>query len=282
MHAFDDGEKNPRVRVLYACRTVPHAKVGRHSLDDGVQRRIEQAYPALQFDWPKLLKEAAASAPRPERTDPRATEPRGKQRRERKPRTQTSQVPWVPSVPQVPQVPFAEPAVPEVLVQEVQTPEPVERDGMSAEPETIETPEPLEPITEPVDWTPLDEPEEPEPEEPAEPGTEPGEPMEPREPVEPLQVPEVHVGPLLVDRAWPVVGLIGPDRALILRGRYIELAHRILSRISSPADRARLVREAARLNPENWKTDEDARAGVAAFEEAHGRLAEQLRRQPPV
>lgn len=258
MHAFDGAEKNPRVRVLYASRTVPHARVGRQSIDEGVQRRIEQAYPSLTFDWPRLLKEAAASAPRPERPDPRANEPRGKQRRERKARPQSrTQPPQVPSGPRVP-------SVPQVRFQGSQVQE------------TIETPEPLEPITELVEWTPL------EPLEPVEP-VEPIEPVEPVEPVEEPEVPEVPaIGPLSVDRAWPVVSVIGFDRALILRGRYIELAHRVLSRVSSPAERNRLLREAGRLNPESWKTEEQARAGIAGFDEAYARLAEQLRRQPPV
>jgi hypothetical protein len=163
----------------------------------------------------------------------------------------------------VPDVRFT---VPEVLVQQVQEAEPLE----TADAETMEAPEPLDPITELVEWTALDEPE-PEPE----PRTEP---MEPADPVEPGEPPAPFViGPLEVDRAWPVVGLVGADRALILRGRYIELAHRVLSRVSSPADRNRLLRDAVRLNPETWTTDDQAREGVAGFEAAYSRLAEQLR-----
>jgi hypothetical protein len=98
--------------------------------------------------------------------------------------------------------------------------------------------------------------------------------MEPEEPMEP--------GPLVVDRAWPAVDVLGEERALILRGRYIELAHRVLSRVGDPGERRRLFREAARLNPEGWQTPEQARAGAAAFEEVYRSLAEQLRRQSPV
>lgn len=280
MHAFEGAEKNPRVRVLYACRTVPHAKVGRLSLDEGVQRRIEQAYPSLKFEWPRLLKEAAASAPRPERPDPRTTgEPRGKQRRERKGGTRGQQVPQVPSVAHVPKVRFPVPGVPQV--QQVQPVQPIAEPAETPEaleiPEAIETPEPLEPVTELIEWTALEELDpaaEPEPEPEPEPRTEPGEPLERAEPVEPLVF---SVGPLVVDRAWPVVGLIGADRALVLRGRYIELAHRVLSRVSSPAERNRLLREAIRLNPETWTTEDQAREGVAGFEAACSRLAEQLR-----
>ena len=50
MHAFEGtggstgsggSSRTARVRVLYACRTVPYAKVGRMTIDETVQRRIE-------------------------------------------------------------------------------------------------------------------------------------------------------------------------------------------------------------------------------------------------
>ena len=244
MHAFEGAERNPRPRVLYACRTVPYAKVGRMTIDESVQRRLEIAYPALTFDWPKLLKEAAQSAPRPERGEQRQ-EPRrvkGKQRRER------TKAPSVPQVPQVPQVP----KVPKV-------------------PKEPDPPEPLEQVTELIEWSGA-----------LEPVTEPAEPAERVEPMEPeVHVPEV-VPNLSVDAAWPVVGEVGPDRALILRARYIELASKVLSRVSEPDQRQRLFREAARLNPETWRTAEEVRAALEAFETSYERVAEQLRRQPPV
>jgi len=248
MHAFEGAEgggpqaRSPRPRVLYACRTVPYAKVGRMTIDESVQRRIESAYPNLTFDWPRLLKEAAQSAPRPERPDARQ-ERKGKGRKKGEPRTQ---VPKVPRVPEVPEVRFAVPQVQEV------------------------PPEPLEPVTELIEWSADAEPEP----EPSEPGTEPAEPMEP---VEPVSVP-----PLTVDPSWPVVRVAGPDRVLILRGRYIEIASRVLSRVADEAEQRRLFRDARRLNPETWTTDEQVREGLGAFEDVYARLAEQLRRQRPV
>lgn len=256
MHAFEGGGgRAPRPRVLYACRTVPYAKVGRMAIDESVQRRIETAYPALTFEWPKLLKEAAQSAPRPERTDAR----QDRNARGRKPRPEpgtrgakASQVPRVPRVPLVPEVRFEVP-VPD------DTPEPAEPDSLEST-----APEPLASTSELIEWDPEPEPE-------------PERRTEPTEPLVPLSV-----GPLLVDRAWPVVEVIGEERTLILRGRYIEIAHRVLSRVADPAERHRLFREAARLNPEEWQTPEQARAGAATFEEVYRGLAEQLRRQPPV
>ena len=92
----------------------------------------------------------------------------------------------------------------------------------------------------------------------------------------------VLVPPLTVSAAWPAVKVAGAERALILRGRFIEIASRILSRVDDPAQQQRLFRDAQRLNPETWQTDEQATQALAAFEEVYARLAEQLRRQRPV
>ena len=255
MHAFEpDGRGRPR--VLYACRTVPYARVGRAPIDDSVQRRIETAYPNIGFDWPRLLKDAAASAPRPEKPDTRNEPRKGRGRdRERKPKPVRAEVPQVPHVPSVPQVRFQAPVDEPVAL--------------------------VEPPASALAATPEPEPE-PEPE-PTEPGTESVEPMERTEPEErsvPVQVPET-IGPLMVDRAWPVVGLVGESRALVLRGRYIEIANRVLSRVEDAAEQRRLSADAARLNPEGWKTDEQARAGVDGFDSAYDAIAARIRQQQP-
>jgi hypothetical protein len=95
--------------------------------------------------------------------------------------------------------------------------------------------------------------------------------------MEPLE----RIGPLFVDRAWPVVGVIGEGRALVLRGRYIEIANRVRSRVDDADEQRRLSAEAARLNPEGWKTDEQARAGVAGFDAAYDAIAARIRQQQP-
>jgi hypothetical protein len=96
----------------------------------------------------------------------------------------------------------------------------------------------------------------------------------------PVPTTPAEIGALTVDRAWAVVAIVGSDRALVLRGRYIELAHRVLSRVSSPAEQSRLMREVSRLNPESWQTEQEARTALAGLESAYTRLAEQLRQQP--
>src|SRR5688500_17482926 len=227
MHAFEpDGRGRPR--VLYACRSVPYARVGRAPIDESVQRRIETAYPNIGFDWPRLLKDAAASAPRPEKSDTRNEPRKGRGReRERKPKAARAEVPLVP------QVRFQEPV--EAPAAELDAPAPV----------VASMPEP-----------------------------------EPEKPTEPL-VPEIPetIGALMVERGWPVVGIIGEARALVLRGRYIEIANRVRSRVEDAGEQRRLSAEAARLNPEGWKTDEQARGGVAGFDAAYDAIAARIRQQ---
>lgn len=264
MHAFDAPEGNagnarsPRPRVLYACRTVPYAKVGRMSIDESVQRRIETAYPNLTFDWPRLLKEAAQSAPRPERPEARQERKgRGKRKEARasEPRAQIQKGSEVRPVRPV-----------RGQVRSVQEGR-EGRDTPEVQEEVHESPEPLEPVTELIEWS-ASEPAEPE-----------GEPTEP-ENIETHEVPTAP--PLTVAPSWPAVEVGGMERTLILRGRFIEIASRILSRVSDPAEQRRLFREAERLNPETWRTAEEARDRMAAFEATYARLAERLRRERPV
>lgn len=222
MHAFETGgEGRPRPRVLYACRSVPYARVGRAPLDESVQRRIATAYPHLDFDWPRLLKEAAASAPRPEKPDKRDEPRKGRGRdRERKPRKD-------PARPQTPQV-------------------------------SQQAPQAL-----PAPSAPVPQPDQP--------------------PAARTHEPDVEsIGPLTIDPSWPAVSLIGETGTLVLRGRYIELAHRVLSRVEDETERRRLLMEAARLNPEGWRTDAEARAGIDRFDAAYDALAARLRPQPGV
>ncbi len=124
--------------------------------------------------------------------------------------------------------------------------------------ESIEALEPLEPITELIEWDP---------------------PTQPTQPAQPL---DLTIGPLFVNPSWPIVAVSGADRALIYRGRFIEIANRVTSRAEDPATRQRLLGETARLNPEGWVTEDEARAAAAGFDAAYDRIAAELRRSQPV
>jgi hypothetical protein len=68
-----------RSRVLYWFRTPPGVKVGRTALDEEVLRQIERANPAIEFDWPRILKGQGApgdAAPRDSGRDEWRRQPR--------------------------------------------------------------------------------------------------------------------------------------------------------------------------------------------------------------
>lgn len=44
-----------RPEVLYWFRTPPHVQFGREALDDGTMKAIEENFPYVEFDWPKIL-----------------------------------------------------------------------------------------------------------------------------------------------------------------------------------------------------------------------------------
>ena len=54
VHTFRKGGK-PHSLVLYWFRSPPNVRVGRLAIDDDTIRTIEELYPDLAFDWPKLL-----------------------------------------------------------------------------------------------------------------------------------------------------------------------------------------------------------------------------------
>jgi hypothetical protein len=75
-----------RPEVLYWFRTPPHIQVGKDPLDDGTMKVIQENFPYVKFDWPKIFeKKPPPSIPkadddsRPRRRQKLRTEPkRGK------------------------------------------------------------------------------------------------------------------------------------------------------------------------------------------------------------
>jgi hypothetical protein len=64
LHSTHPGE---RPRVLYWYRTAPGVRVGRPPLDEDAIRAIEEQYPDIEFDWPRILEESTTLAPEVER-----------------------------------------------------------------------------------------------------------------------------------------------------------------------------------------------------------------------
>jgi hypothetical protein len=51
-----------RTRLLYWYRTPPNVRVGREPFDESVRRALEAQYPAVQFDWRKIVETPIPSA----------------------------------------------------------------------------------------------------------------------------------------------------------------------------------------------------------------------------
>ena len=110
----------------------------------------------------------------------------------------------------------------------------------------------------------------------------PAKPASPARPASPASPALPALPALFVDKSWAAVEALGEMRTLVLRGRYIELANRILSRVEDPAEQRKLWDEAARLNPEGWTTAEHARDAVVGFDAAYEAIASRIRQQPAV
>jgi hypothetical protein len=44
-----------RPEILYWFRTPPHIQIGRNPLDDGTMKVIQENFPYVKFDWPKIF-----------------------------------------------------------------------------------------------------------------------------------------------------------------------------------------------------------------------------------
>ncbi len=80
------GKTHPE--VLYWFRTPPHLQYGREALDDGTMKAIQENFPYVKFDWPKILerKQPQSNAKpdddsRPPRRQKQRTDPKRSRRK---------------------------------------------------------------------------------------------------------------------------------------------------------------------------------------------------------
>jgi len=62
LHAGTSRGEKDRPRLLYWFRTPPHLKVGRTPFDEDAMRLLEDQYPAVEFDWSRLLETPTPSS----------------------------------------------------------------------------------------------------------------------------------------------------------------------------------------------------------------------------
>ena len=92
VHTFRRRGKS-RSQILYWFRSPPNVKIGRAALDADTVRSIEECYPDLAFDWPKILLRKAPPSPPPDedrgrrrrRSPTRSARPRGTTRVKQRP-----------------------------------------------------------------------------------------------------------------------------------------------------------------------------------------------------
>jgi hypothetical protein len=110
-------------------------------------------------------------------------------------------------------------------------------------------------------------------------GDEEKEPPYPGPPPTPVSAPP----PLPTDPINPAHAQLGSEGLARLRARYGELMAAIARRVTDPERQDRLRDEAARLNPDNWVTDDEVRQALeqyeAVFESLRGVIAGSGRRR---
>jgi len=86
-----------------------------------------------------------------------------------------------------------------------------------------------------------------------------------------------------VDDEWrhPVSVLMGDEMLARLRGRYTEIQVRIAEKWSDLAKRDSIKARAENLNPDSWRTFEDAVRGIERFEAEAQEIKNLLGRRPP-
>ena len=154
-------------RLLYWFRTPPGVRVGRAALDEEAIRLLETHNPDVQFDWARLLKEAAPEPPRREREGRDAREGRDRDRRDRRDARPPRPRPMETSAAAAPPLPTPEAAEEMQELAEAAEARATEHAEVVFAAELEREPEPLEPL----------------------------EPAEPAEPAEPVSAAAVRLGP---------------------------------------------------------------------------------------
>ena len=85
------------------------------------------------------------------------------------------------------------------------------------------------------------------------------------------------------DEPWqhPVVTLMGEEMLARLRARYAEIKVRIAEKRTDPETRVSVSERAEGLNPDRWKTTEDAVRGIERFQTEADAIKAALGRRPP-
>ncbi len=248
LHAFRT-EGKARPRMLYWFRTPPDVKVGRLPLDKEAIRAVEANNPNLTFDWNKMLKvraslqadQRARAQPRPSRKRRTAGSAEPSQAPGSKRRRAGERPATVPTVAAVTDTPAESSVLEETATV---TPAGALNDAAAdVDADVAEAAAHLEAVAEGDDAASLS-----------------GD----REVAE-----------------HPVVTLMGGETLARLRARYAETQARIAEKLVDPEARDTMHARAEALNPDLWKSIEEAVKGIEQFEAEVDAIQAQIGRRPP-
>lgn len=262
LHTFRrEGHSHPR--LLYWFRTPPGVGVGRHPLDERAIRAIEESYPNLSFDWSKMLQ--VRPPPPPEERRRTRSEKSRKQpaKREAAPRRSRSDRQGKAAREKAPVEVPREPSEDAAPVDSL-APRQVESDVPVDVPAYI-APDVHAPDVHEADVHEMDAHDDPNDAEQA------------LEALEDAAVVESRAEP------WehPVVTLMGAEMLTRLRARYAAIQVRIAEKPTDPEALESIQERAEALDPDRWKTVEDAVQGIERFETEADAIKNTLGRRPP-
>lgn len=231
-------------------------------------RLLEQHNPDVDFDWPRLLREAPQDPnARRDRDRDRDRDPRERDRRERRDQRPPRPRPLDTTAAAVP-------PAPPPIIREATAEAAEERAAAHAD-------------------RVLNEPED-----------EPMEPLEPLEPLESESLAVTHGEPLAADHAEyveyaaaslaqpahdepsepplpPAASRLGPEGVLRLRARYAQILTRIAEKPMDDEARAQLNARVERLNPDAWRTADEVSAALEQYETVFDSLRADVGYHPP-
>lgn len=283
-------------RLLYWFRTPPGVRVGRAALDEQGMRLLEEHNPDVDFDWPRILRDAPADHGYRERDrEARDRDPRDRDRRDRREsRPPQRPRPLETTAAAVP--PAESPAVHDREADDADARAAAHAELVLSEPslgaEPLELLEPSSSLVERAEFSEAGASEEL---------------REPDEvPSESLAV--THGEPLAADHAeyleyaatfasvthhhhaaqahgtsgtHPAAARLGADGVVRLRLRYTQLVARLAEKPMEDDARAELNAQIERLNPDAWLTADEVAAALEQYESVYERLRSVVGHYPP-
>ena len=256
--------------MLYWFRTPPGVRVGRAAIDEQAMRLLEQHNPDVEFDWPRLLRDAPPDqGPRRERD----RDPRDRDRRERRdqrpparprPDTTAAAVPPIPPPARYDTTAEIADARADAHADRLLAPDGDDANGATPIPDSRSPiPVPRSPASESLALTH-------------------GEPLaaDHAEYEEYAEAARTDPSSLIPDPESPAAVRLGREGVSRLRARYAQLVARLAEKPMEDELRAELKVRLERLNPDAWQTPDEVAAALEQYEAVFESLRAHIGHQP--